>query len=35
MALNLQLDRQSPVPLARQIQEQIERLIREAGSRPG
>jgi GntR family transcriptional regulator/MocR family aminotransferase len=29
MALNLQLDRESPVPLARQIQEHLERLIRE------
>jgi len=35
MALNLQLDRQSPVPLARQIQEQIERLIREGWLAPG
>ena len=35
MALNLQLDRESPVPLARQIQEQIERLIREGWLAPG
>ena len=35
MALSLQLDRESPVPLARQIQEQIERLIREAWLVPG
>lgn len=35
MALNLQLDRQSPVPLARQIQDQIERLIRERFLAPG
>ena len=35
MALNLQLDRQSPVPLARQIQAQIERLIREGFLGPG
>lgn len=35
MALNLQLDRESPLPLARQIQEQIERLIREGWLAPG
>jgi GntR family transcriptional regulator/MocR family aminotransferase len=35
MALNLQLDREGPVPLARQIQEQIERLIREKWLGPG
>ena len=35
MALSLQLDRESPVPLARQIQEQIERLIREEWLAPG
>src|SRR5262249_10480165 len=35
MALNLQLDRDSPVPLARQIQAQIERLIREGFLAPG
>ena len=35
MALSLQLDRESPVPLARQIQEQIERLIREGWLAPG
>ncbi len=35
MALNLQLDREGPVPLARQIQEQIERLIREQWLSPG
>ena len=35
MALNLQLDRQSRLPLARQIQAQIERLIREKYLAPG
>jgi GntR family transcriptional regulator/MocR family aminotransferase len=35
MALNLQIDRQSRVPLARQIQTQIERLIREKYLAPG
>src|SRR5262245_2471329 len=35
MALNLQLDRTSPMPLARQIQGQIERLIREGWLGPG
>ena len=35
MALSLQLDREGPVPLARQIQEQIERLIREKWLGPG
>jgi GntR family transcriptional regulator/MocR family aminotransferase len=35
MALNLQIDRDGPVPLARQIQEQIERLIREQWLAPG
>src|SRR5262245_1944482 len=35
MALSLQLDRDSPMPLARQIQGQIERLIREGWLGPG
>ena len=35
MALNLALDRESPVPLARQIQAQVERLIREGWLAPG
>jgi DNA-binding transcriptional MocR family regulator len=35
MALSLQLDRASPMPLARQIQGQIERLIREGWLGPG
>ena len=33
--MNIQLDRESPVPLARQIEEQIERLIRERLLAPG
>jgi DNA-binding transcriptional MocR family regulator len=35
MALSLQLDRDAPVPLARQIESQIERLIREGWLAPG
>src|SRR5581483_2503238 len=35
MALNLALDRESPVPLARQIQAQVERLIRAGWLAPG
>ena len=35
MVLNLQLDREGSVPLTRQIQEQIERLIREKWLAPG
>jgi GntR family transcriptional regulator/MocR family aminotransferase len=35
MALALRLDRQSPIPLARQVQQQIERLIHEGWLGPG
>jgi DNA-binding transcriptional MocR family regulator len=35
MALNLHLDREGPLPLARQIREQVERLIREQWLAPG